>query len=149
MNIKLLLCTVAMAFSVPAPSYAACKPVYPHVVFCPTPGDLAIGWQINQTIMLSNTYSPGSASEDSLYAMNCGVVTQPLPKAKITEERKWNTKSGPATIVHVDLGGKYAAQRDTYAPDGEYLGKKQFYFSSGWFLKRDISCDAETVEQRQ
>jgi hypothetical protein len=142
MNFKLLTCGAlfasAITFNAPA-VHAACKPLLPRVLFCPTPGELANAWPL----ALYVTDVTNQQSDDPIYALGCGFIgtATPMGQSKVIEERTWQNKGSTTQILHISFGRTMTALKDTYAPDGQYLGKKTTHFTEGWVVKREVSCD--------
>jgi hypothetical protein len=132
-------CGLAVSLLVlPIAIHASCDTGRVFVVFCPTPALLGNAWTP------AAQWNPSTGLPDPAYALGCARVGGKIANATVIEEREWRTKEGVATLIHVDFGGRVrgALGSDKYSAEGEYLGTEPTYYSSGWFLKRELQCDA-------
>lgn len=111
-------------------------------LYCATPAAL-----VNMTPVIFNaftTYGNGGTPEvmNLLHTAGCSVLSagseRVFPQGSIIGERQFRLQEGTVSMVNVMFGEPLAHDEDSYAVDGEYLGRKRVTATSGWVLKRYI-----------
>jgi hypothetical protein len=109
------------------------------ILFCQQPSLLVSTYEFakNMWSIYNTGATPGNMSV--IHMANCAFLANST-KVQLMQRKNFNLPNGSAKIAEVNFNSPVSHTEDNYSIDGEYIGKKQIIYSSGWVAQRDLIC---------